>query len=132
MREKLIEIASDLGVKDETTDIFPAQDYVDLTPQDWNEKKKGNFVNLPYQKAARTTRMALYDNGMGVPFIDLYNYVQKFIVKPEDLHKINTETTEDPKLKDYPPCVQGLLKTKLKKDMEEMMLCLTVLFYVKK
>jgi hypothetical protein len=114
MREKLIEIASDLGVKDETTDIFPAQDYVDLTPQDWNEKKKGNFVNLPYQKAARTTRMALYDNGMGVPFIDLYNYVQKFIVKPEDLHKINTETTEDPKLKDYPPCVQGFIKNKVK------------------
>jgi hypothetical protein len=40
MRLKLIEIASDLGVRDETTDIYPAQDVVDLTPESWDEKKK--------------------------------------------------------------------------------------------
>ena len=40
MRKKLIELASDLGVNDSTTDIYPAQDEVDLTPEDWNKKKK--------------------------------------------------------------------------------------------
>ena len=32
MRKKMIAIASDLGVNDAKTDIFPAQDTVDLTP----------------------------------------------------------------------------------------------------
>ena len=31
MRKKLIELASDLGINDSTTDIYPAQDQVDLT-----------------------------------------------------------------------------------------------------
>ena len=46
MRKKLIEIASDLGINDTTTDIFPAQDEVDLTPDNWDEKRKGNPINL--------------------------------------------------------------------------------------
>ena len=55
MRKKLIELASDLGINDTTTDIFPAQDEVDLTPENWDEKSIGYFVNLPYQKEHMTT-----------------------------------------------------------------------------
>ena len=51
MRKKLIMIASDLGVNDKTTDIFPAQDNVDLSDPDWEKKQLGQFVNLPYQNA---------------------------------------------------------------------------------
>ena len=66
MRKKLIEIASDLGINDTTTDIFPAQDEVDLTPDNWDDKRKGNFVNLPYQKAHMTTRVAMDDEGNSI------------------------------------------------------------------
>ena len=37
-------IASDLGVNDKTTDIFPAQDKVDLSDPDWDEKTKVNLL----------------------------------------------------------------------------------------
>tara|TARA_R100001086_G_scaffold2443_2_gene1719 strand:- start:15398 stop:16996 length:1599 start_codon:yes stop_codon:yes gene_type:complete len=114
MRSKLIEIASDLGVRDETTDIFPAQDEVDLTPENWDDKRKGNFVNLPYQHAARTTRMALYDNGMGVPLTDLYSFVSKFIISPAQLKSLSPDKNIDPILKDYPPCVAKFIKNKVR------------------
>ena len=114
MRQKLNAMAADLGIAGTTTDIFPAQDTVDLTPEKWEDKNKGNFVNLPYQRAARTTRMALYDNGMGVPLNDLYNHVQKYICSPEVFKKIainedppNTETG-------YPPCIKSFIKNGVK------------------
>ena len=78
MRKKLIELASDLGINDTTTDIFPAQDEVDLTPDNWDEKRKGNFVNLPYQKAHMTTRVAMDDNCNSIKLEDLYELVKKF------------------------------------------------------
>ena len=76
MRHKLIEIASDLGINDTTTDIFPAQDEVDLTPEDWNDKRKGNFLNLPYQKANMTTRCAMDDEGNSIKLEDLFTFVK--------------------------------------------------------
>ena len=75
MRKKLIELASDLGVNDTTTDIYPAQDEVDLTPEDWNKKRKGNFVNLPYQKAHMTTRVAMDNDGNSIKLENLYKFV---------------------------------------------------------
>ena len=114
MRAKLIEMASDLGIRDETTDIYPAQDVVDLTPEEWNDKRKGNFVNLPYQHAARTTRMAMRDDGSGIKIEELYEYVQKFIITPAQLKSINVEKTTDPETKDYPPCVANFMKNKIR------------------
>jgi len=114
MREKLIEIASDLGVRDETTDIYPAQDIVDLTPEAWEDKRKGNFVNLPYQNAARTTRMAMYDDGSGVKLEDLIEHVNKFILTPEQLKKLKISETDDPETSKYPPCIASWIKNGVK------------------
>ena len=68
MRKKLIMIASDLGVNDTTTDIFPAQDTVDLSPEKWDDKQKGQFVNLPYQNAKFSTRCAMDNDGNSLKF----------------------------------------------------------------
>lgn len=113
VRSLLNSIAADLGVAGTTTDIFPAQDQVDLTPEKWEDKNKGNFVNLPYQRAARSTRMALYDNGMGIPLSDLYNYVQKFICSEEDLETIIKEEKKEDDI-GYPPCIKSFLRNKVK------------------
>ena len=83
MRKKLIEIASDLGINDTTTDIFPAQDEVDLTPENWDEKRKGNFVNLPYQKFNMTTRVAMDDQCNSVKLENLYEFVKQYRLTPE-------------------------------------------------
>ena len=114
MRQKLIEIASDLGVRDETTDIYPAQDVVDLTPEDWNDKRKGNFVNLPYQNSKRSTRTAMYDDGKGIPIEELFKHVEHFKVSEEELRKINAESTSDPETKNFPPCVAHFIKNKVR------------------
>jgi len=107
-------MASDLGIRDETTDIYPAQDVVDLTPPDWNDKRKGNFVNLPYQHAARTTRMAIKDNGTGIKLEELFSYIEKFRITPAELKNINVEKSTDPETKDYPPCVANFMKNKIR------------------
>ena len=113
MRHKLIEIASDLGINDTTTDIFPAQDEVDLTPEDWNDKRKGNFLNLPYQKANMTTRCAMDDEGNSIKLQDLFTFVKKLRVTPKDFKKI--KIFQDDETKDYPPCIINFMKNKVQK-----------------
>ena len=113
MRKKLIEIASDLGINDTTTDIFPAQDEVDLTPEKWDDKRKGNFVNLPYQKAHMTTRVAMHDDCSAIKLENLYEYVKKFRLTPEKFYKL--KIFKDDETKDYPPCVVNFMKNKVKK-----------------
>ena len=113
MRKKLFEIASDLGIKDTTTDIFPAQDEVDLTPELWDDKRKGNFVNLPYQKADMTTRVAMDDEGNAIKLENLYEFVKKFKVNTTQFKKL--KIFKDDETKDYPPCVVNFMKNKIKK-----------------
>ena len=113
MRKKLIEIASDLGINDTTTDIFPAQDEVDLSPEKWDEKRKGNFVNLPYQKANMTTRVAMDNDGNSIKLEDLYEFVKTFRVTPQEFKKI--KIFQDDETKDYPPCVINFMKNKVQK-----------------
>tara|TARA_B100000424_G_C22922128_1_gene490628 strand:- start:17 stop:1588 length:1572 start_codon:yes stop_codon:yes gene_type:complete len=113
MRRKLIEIASDLGINDTTTDIFPAQDEVDLTPENWDDKRKGNFVNLPYQKAEMTTRVAMDNDGNSVKLENLYEFVKQFRVNPKEFKKI--KVFQDDETKDYPPCVINFMKNKVQK-----------------
>ena len=113
MRKKLIEIASDLGINDTTTDIFPAQDEVDLTPDNWDDKRKGNFVNLPYQKAHMTTRVAMDNEGNSVKIEDLYEFVKTYRVTPTEFKKI--KIFQDDETKDYPPCVINFMKNKIQK-----------------
>ncbi len=113
MRKKLIEIASDLGINDTTTDIFPAQDEVDLTPEKWDDKRKGNFVNLPYQRAEMTTRVAMDDECNSIKLQDLFKFVKKFRLTPKEFKKI--KIFEDDETKDYPPCVVNFMKNKIQK-----------------
>ena len=113
MRKKLIELASDLGINDTTTDIFPAQDEVDLTPENWDDKRKGNFVNLPYQKFNMTTRVAMDDECNSVKLEDLYNFVKKFRLTPAQFKKL--KIFQDDETKDYPPCVVNFMKNKVQK-----------------
>ena len=113
MRKKLIEIASDLGINDTTTDIFPAQDEVDLSPEKWDDKRKGNFVNLPYQKAHMTTRVAMNDDCSAIKLENLYEYVKKFRLTPDNFYKL--KIFKDDETKDYPPCVVNFMKNKVKK-----------------
>ena len=113
MRKKLIEIASDLGINDTTTDIFPAQDEVDLTPELWDDKRKGNFVNLPYQKAHMTTRVAMDDEGNAIKLENLYEFVKKYKLNTTQFKKL--KIFKDDETKDYPPCVVNFMKNKIKK-----------------
>ena len=75
----MIAIASDLGVNDAKTDIFPAQDTVDLSPEKWDDKQKGQFVNLPYYNAKFPTRCAMDDDAQSLPFDKYLNMVSKNI-----------------------------------------------------
>jgi hypothetical protein len=111
MRKKLISIAADLGVNDTKTDIFPAQDTVDLTPEKWEDKQKGQFLNLPYQNAKFSTRCALDDNASSIPFDKYLKYVKTFIVKPEDFLNINTDN--DKENKDWPNCVNKFIRNQV-------------------
>ena len=113
MRKKLIEIASDLGINDTTTDIYPAQDEVDLSPEKWDDKRKGNFVNLPYQKAHMTTRVAMDDNGNGIKIENLFEFVKPYRLKPADFKKL--KIFQDDETKDYPPCVINFMKNRVQK-----------------
>jgi hypothetical protein len=113
MRKKLIQIASDLGINDTTTDIFPAQDEVDLTPEKWDDKRKGNFVNLPYQKSNMTTRVAMDDECNSIKLENLFEFVKKFKLSPQDFNKL--KIYQDDETKDYPPCVVNFMKNKVKK-----------------
>jgi|TARA_R100000963_G_C4645137_1_gene109297 hypothetical protein len=113
MRRKLIEIASDLGINDTTTDIFPAQDEVDLSPEKWDDKRKGNFVNLPYQKANMTTRVAMDDEGNSIKLENLFKFVKQFRLTPAEFKKL--KIFQDDETKDYPPCVINFMKNKVQK-----------------
>ena len=113
MRKKLIEIASDLGINDTTTDIFPAQDEVDLSPDKWDDKRKGNFVNLPYQKAHMTTRVAMDDECNAIKIEDLFKFVSKYKLTPQAFKKI--KIFQDDETKDYPPCVVNFMKNRVQK-----------------
>ena len=113
MRKKLIEIASDLGVNDSTTDIYPAQDEVDLTPESWDQKRKGNFVNLPYQKAHMTTRVAMDNDGNSIKLENLFKFVSEYRLTPAQFKKL--KVFQDDETKDWPPCVVNFMKNKVQK-----------------
>ena len=70
------------------SDIFPAQDEVDLTPEKWDDKRKGNFVNLPYQKAHMTTRVAMDDECNSIKLENLFEFVSKYRLTPAEFKKL--------------------------------------------
>ena len=71
MIDKLHEIAADLGLSG--CEIFPKQRKIMVHK---NDLVTGLIFHI--QQAARTTRHAIYDNGMGIPIHEFYDWVQKF------------------------------------------------------
>ena len=97
MRKKMISIASDIGVNDAKTDIFPAQDNVDLTPEKWDDKQKGQFVNLPYQNAKFPTRCAMDDEAKSLSFEQYLEYVKKFVITKKQFEELKTANDSEDK-----------------------------------
>ncbi len=112
MRKKLIAIASDLGVNDTTTDIFPAQDTVDLTPENWDDKQKGQFVNLPYHNAKFATRCAMDDEAKSLSFEKYLEYTKKFIITKKEFENLKTAT--DKENKQWPNCVNKFIRNQIR------------------
>ena len=112
MRKKLIMIASDLGVNDTTTDIFPAQDTVDLSPEKWDDKQKGQFVNLPYQNAKFSTRCAMDNDGNSLKFEDYLKFVKQFVITKEHFYDIRPQGESENK--EWPNCVNKFLRNQVK------------------
>ena len=106
MIDKLTMLASDLGLS--SCEIFPKQREIMVHKNDL-----GNWLNIPYQQAARTTRYAMYDNGQGVPITDLIQFVEKYKVTPEEFNSITVggaeEQMED-EFNQFPPCLQALIR----------------------
>lgn len=105
MIDKLTEIASDLGLS--SCEIFPKQREIMVHKNDL-----GNWLNIPYQQAARTTRYAMYDNGIGVPLNDLFAFVSKYRIKPENFNAIEVAKVVDQEdeFDQFPPCLQALIR----------------------
>ena len=106
MIDKLHELAADLGLSG--CEIFPKQRKIMVHKNDL-----GNWLNIPYQQAARTTRHAIYDNGMGVPISEFFDWVQKFRINLKQFHGIVIASDGFPveeEFDQFPPCLQALIR----------------------
>ena len=106
MIDKLHELAADLGLSG--CEIFPKQRKIMVHKNDL-----GNWLNIPYQQAARTTRHAIYDNGMGVPISEFFDWVQKYRINLKQFHGIVIASDGFPveeEFDQFPPCLQALIR----------------------
>ena len=105
MIDKLSLLSTDLGLS--SCEIFPKQRQIMVHKNDL-----GNWLNIPYQKAARTTRYALYDNGIGIPLIDWYSFIDKFRLTKEQFFaiKVDDSLIEEKDFDQYPPCLQAVIR----------------------
>ena len=105
VRSKLAEWAVALGHSG--VEVFPKQDHLD------KEDDFGNWLNMPYQGGARTTRYAFRDGkGISDP-AEFMDYAEVMRVAAEDVERFELELLtqeEDPDdvFKDGPPCLQTL------------------------
>ena len=103
VREYMTEISSALGFAGR--EIFPKQDTVLHERGD-----VGNFINLPYQNAARSMRYALDDEGNALSLEDFLDLVDKKRSHLSDLEGILLrKQAQNHELKEYPPCVQRMV-----------------------
>lgn len=105
MIDKLSLLSTDLGLS--SCEIFPKQRQIMVHKNDL-----GNWLNIPYQRAARTTRYALYDNGAGIPLIDWYSYIDKFRLTKEQFFaiKVDDSSVVEEGFDQYPPCLQAIIR----------------------
>jgi len=103
VREYMTEIASALGFAGR--EIFPKQDTVLHERGD-----VGNFINLPYQNAARSMRYALDAEGNALSveeFLDLVDAKRAYLNDLEGV--LLRKQSQDHELKEYPPCIQRMV-----------------------
>ena len=103
MQLKLREIASALKLG--TSEIFPKQ-RANIASED-----VGNWVNMPYFGARRTTRYCVAEHGKVLPVEDFVARCKARRVSVEDFAKINASPMEV--LPGAPPCLQRLAKDKV-------------------
>ncbi len=96
LRDKLFEYAAAIGYPN--SELFPKQTEV-------SEEDVGNWINLPYYEAERTTRYALRE-GTPLDLKEFLEYAEEKAVSEEDLKIIKPKLIDD--LEDAPPCLQYL------------------------
>lgn len=97
LRNKLFEFAAALGHPD--AELFPKQ----VEFQD--ESEVGNWINLPYFEADRTTRYALKD-GSPLSLDEFLEHAEAQSVTEKQLKEFEPKLIDD--LQDAPPCLQYL------------------------
>lgn len=105
MIEKLGLLATDLGLSN--CEIFPKQRQIKVHKNDL-----GNWLNIPYQQAVRTTRYALNDNGTGITISDWFEWIQQYRLTTEQFHAIQVQDQHiaEEGFDQYPPCLQALVR----------------------
>lgn len=102
MQRKMTELSAALGHSG--SEIFPKQTKILIDRGD-----TGNFLNMPYHSADRTTRYAFDDNGEALTTTEFLVYVKPFIMTPSKFRKLTMSFgTEEGLLEDGPPCLQHL------------------------
>jgi|TARA_R110000787_G_C13438926_1_gene446237 hypothetical protein len=102
IRDKLAEFSALLGWGN--CEIFPKQESVRADRGDI-----GNFINLPYQNSAYTTRYALADDGDALSLEQFLDLAEGNSISGDDLDAISLGA-EDAILPDGPPCCQQLTR----------------------
>lgn len=101
--EKLKELAAALGFA--KAELFPKQSKV-LTERG----DLGNWLNMPYFNASRTTRYGIDFNGEPMPLEDFLTKAEAMRITEAELAALTVETTKELEtFKDAPPCLQYLL-----------------------
>jgi len=87
-------------------EIFPKQD----SPGDSEDKRYGNWINIPYQAGEKTTRFAVKD-GKRLTLADFFDYVDAMKVSPEELEGIDPiiQGEDDDLFWGAPPCLKALV-----------------------
>lgn len=99
IRDKLAEWAMLLGYG--SSEIFPKQTKLA------SDQDVGNWINMPYFKAGKTTRYIIY-KGKALTAEDFLKYAIKRRIKKETL--INFSVEEDEKIQNGPPCLVQLVR----------------------
>ena len=107
MQDKLKYIAANLGYGG--CEIFPKQITLNLERGD-----VGNWLNLPYFDAEDGLRYAFLDDGSAATINQFFELYDKYVQTPEQIQAITLDKPEvSIPLKDGPPCLQSLCKSKI-------------------
>lgn len=104
VRRKMMEWAVALGYAG--VEVFPKQTRLA------SENDYGNWINMPYQGGARTTRYALAQGGKGLTASGFLDLAEERALTAEELdaHRMPPEATFGDQLLEAPPCLEVLAR----------------------